>query len=73
MYCQRQFYSRVVSKKGKKFEKDVLVEDREEEVEGEGEIEKVEGKKKKKKKQQKLKDLLYNGVVLEIDDGVVNV
>lgn len=72
MHCQRQLHSRVASKKGKKSEKDVLVEDREEEVEGEGETEKVEGKKKKKKKQQKSKDLSYNGVASEIDDGAVN-
>lgn len=74
-------YSKVVSKKGKKFEKDVLFEDREiekdvlleergEDVVGEGDIEKLDGKKKKRKK---LKELLENGDFLGLDDGMVNV
>lgn len=70
MSCQRRLYVKVAGKKGKKSEKDVLVKEREEDVEGEEEIEKLEGKKKKKKKS---KEVLENGDALEMDDGVANV
>lgn len=79
--CQRRLYSKVASKKGKKSEKDVLLEDREtekdvlleergEDVVGEGDIEKLDGKKKKRKK---LKELPENGDPLGLDDGMANV
>ena len=68
MNCQRRLYTKIAGKKGKKSEKDVLVKDREEDVERGEEIEKVGGKKKKKSK-----ELLENGDALGMDDGVANV
>jgi len=79
---QRRLYSKIASKKGKKSEKDVLLEDREpqtevllevrgEHVVGEGEIEKLDVKKTKKKK--KVKELPENGDAVRMDDGIANV